>query len=195
MIQASERLYQVTFDEYWINRAKLLLEYTIDNFFDITDGFFHYTGKDSEKLIAGKKEIFDNVIPASNSVMAQNLFHLGIIFDNESWKTMAENMTLSLSHLILTEPNYMSNWGIIYLEIKKGLAEVALVGPAIEELNKTFHQTFQPFALTMGTPTSSNLPLLQGKTADTQKPTIYVCYNKTCQRPVHAMEEALVQIR
>lgn len=195
MILACTKLYETTFEEYWIQRAKLLLEYTIDNFLDTADGFFNYSGKDSEKLIAARKEIFDNVIPASNSVMAQNLLRLGIIFDNEDWKRMANEMTLSLSHLIVSEPNYMSNWAITYLEMKKGLAEVAFVGSEPGTAANEFTRTFQPFAITMGAAVQSSLPLLEGKTTTDGKTTIYVCYDRTCQRPVHTVKEAFTQLR
>jgi uncharacterized protein YyaL (SSP411 family) len=195
VIQSCIKLYQVTFNEYWIKRGAILMEHAIDHFLDDSDGFFLYSGKYGEKLIASKKEIFDNVIPASNSVMVQNLFHLGVLLDKEEWKKMAEDCTLSLSHLITTEPNYMSNWAIVYTEIRKGMAEVAFVGAAPEIIAKEFHATYQPFSLTMGTPTTSDLPLLEGKVSIGDKPTIYVCYNKTCQRPVHTAEEALKEIR
>ena len=194
MIQASLNLYQVTFDAYWLHRARALTEHTVENFLDETDGFFRYARKDAEKLIATQKEIFDNVIPASNSVMAQNLLHLGILCDESNFRSLAENMTLSLSHLITGEPNYMSNWGIVYMELKKGLAEVAFVGAAAKTGCKEFHENFQPFMLTMGTETESELPLLQGKSSDQHPLTIFVCYNKTCQRPVHSVAEAIEQI-
>jgi uncharacterized protein len=195
VIQASIRLYQVTFDEYWINRAELLTQHTIDNFLDSDDGYFLYAGKYSEKLIAKKKEIFDNVIPASNSVMAQNLFQLGTLLDKDEWKTLSRNMIQSLSHLIVSEPNYMSNWAIAYTEMRKGLAEVAFIGPDAAQLKDDFNRTFQPFALTMGTLTQSHLALLEGKVTLNDQTTIYVCYNKTCQRPVHSVMEASGQLQ
>lgn len=195
VIQAYEKLYQATFEEYWIKRAEALTVHTIDNFLDTTDGFFHYSGKYAEKLIAAKKEIFDNVIPASNSVMAQNLLHLGTLLDKEEWKTMAKNMVESLGHLIVNEPNHMSNWAIVYTGVKKGLAEVAFVGQGIENLRAKFQQLYQPYTLSMGTETQSGLPLLEGKVALQEKATIYVCYNKTCQRPVHEIAEALKLIQ
>lgn len=195
MIQACVSLYQVTLDEYWILRAKALTGYTIENFYDPQDGYFLYAGRDAEKLIATRKEIFDNVIPASNSVMAQNLFHLSIFFDDAGWRKIADQMVSSLSHLITTEPNYMSNWGIVYTEMKKGMAELALVGEGNRQAALKIAQTFQPFVLSMGTGKESDLPLLKGKTAKSDKLTIYVCYNKTCQRPVHDAGEAIGQIR
>ncbi|MEJ0032604.1 MAG: hypothetical protein WDO15_20615 [Bacteroidota bacterium] len=74
MIQAYVSLYQVTSDESWLTKSKKMCESVVTNFFDESDGYFHYTSSEAEKLIARKKEIFDNVIPASNSVMATNLF-------------------------------------------------------------------------------------------------------------------------
>ena len=68
--------------------------------------------------------------------MAQNLFHLGVLWDDQKLKNLAETMTISLSHLITSEPNYMSNWGIAYTEIKKGMAEVAVVGTVSKAARK-----------------------------------------------------------
>lgn len=194
LIQACTSVYQVTFDEQWIYRAKGLTEHVLENFYDAEDGFFYYAGKASEKLIATRKEIFDNVIPASNSVMAQNLYHLAVIFDSDEWRSMAEKMIHSLSHLILSEPNYMSNWGIAYTEMKKGMAEVVLMGKEAPSAARNIFQSFQPFALAMGSEGESKLPLLEGKASEKEPLTIYVCYNKTCQRPVDNVADALSQI-
>ena len=194
VIQACISLYQVTVDEYWILRAKALTEHTVEHFYDPQDAFFHYARQDAEKLIAARKEIFDNVIPASNSVMAQNLLHLSIIFDDQQWRNTAEKMTLPLGHLITSEPNYMSNWGIAYAEMRKGMAEVALVGNDAPAMAREIFADFQPFAITMGSAQESHLPLLEGKPAVDGKTTIYVCYNKTCQRPVHDVASATAQI-
>lgn len=194
VIQACTSLYQVTFDAYWLNRAKVLVQHAIENFYDSSDGFFRYAREDAEKLIAPQKEVFDNVIPASNSVMAQSLYHLGVLWDNEDWKRLANDMVFSLGHLIKTEPNYMSNWGIAYAEMKKGMAEVAFIGSDAQAASQQLHANFQPFTLTMGAETTSDLPLLEGKTSHEGKLTIYVCYNKTCQRPVYTVAEAESQI-
>lgn len=194
MIQACISLYQVTFDEYFVHRAKALAQHTVDNFYDAADGFFYYARQDAEKLIAARKEIFDNVIPASNSVMAQNFFYLSVIFDEPTWKTIAEKMTFSLSHLITSEPNYMSNWGIVYTEMKKGMGEVAFVGGNARAAAREISARFRPFIISIGSEGESQLPLLKGKTAKDEKLTIYVCYNKTCQRPVHDADSAIAQL-
>ncbi len=193
-IRACIRLYQATFDEYWLRRAELLTTHTIDNFLDSGDGFFLYSGKHGEKLIASRKELFDNVIPASNSVMAQNLIELAVLLDKAEWKTMATQMVNAMRSTIVAEPNYMSNWGIAYQTLAKGLAEVAFVGNAAEEQSRQFQRHYHPFSVVMGTATTSDLPLLRDKKALDGKSTIYVCYDKACRQPVDRVEQALAEL-
>lgn len=193
-IQAMTKLYQVTFDERWLYRAAEILEHTIDQFFDKQDGFFFYSSEQGEKLISRKKEIFDNVIPSSNAVMAQNLNYLGSFFDRDDWKEIARAMAESLSHIIKNEPAYMSHWAIVFTEIKKGLAEIAFTGKDITTLRADFLREYLPFSLLQGTEEKSDLPLLKDKVAIQGKPTIYVCYNKTCRQPVHTVNEAKLQL-
>jgi uncharacterized protein YyaL (SSP411 family) len=193
-IQALFKLYEVTFDESWINRGRILLEHTIERFFDSSDGFFFYTSSESEKLISRKKEIFDNVIPASNAVMAQNLNYLGTFFDRDDWKKMSTDMTGSLSQIIKSEPGFMSYWAIVYSEIKKGLAEIVVTGKDVRSVRKELFQSFMPFSIVLGTESKSDLPLLKDKVPADGKPTIYVCYNKACKLPVHTVAEATAQL-
>ena len=83
IIDAFIELYQVTFDKSWLDKADKLTQYAIDHFFDSNSGMFFYTSKIDPPLIARKKVITDNVIPASNSAMATVLFHLGTLTYNE----------------------------------------------------------------------------------------------------------------
>jgi uncharacterized protein YyaL (SSP411 family) len=117
------------------------------------------------------------------------------LLDKDEWKSMATRMVDSIGYLITNEPNYMSNWGIVFSEIKKGMAEVVFVGESNKERALEFSSRYEPFALLMGTTVSSELPLLQGKTVVNGKDTIYVCYNKACQRPVHNVKDAFEQVR
>jgi uncharacterized protein len=195
VIQAQLSLYQVTFDELWIRRAAKLMEHVIRNFYDPSDGFFFYTSIEAEKLITRKKEIFDNVIPSSNAIMARNLFHLATLLDKNEWKDIANSMTTSLSSIIISEPNYMSQWGIVATEMNKGLKEVLLTGSGVHKLRKEVQREFYPFILVQGSEGKSTLPLFEGKEPVRGKDTIYVCYQKTCQLPVHTLEEARNQLK
>jgi uncharacterized protein YyaL (SSP411 family) len=83
MIHAYTSLYQYTSDEAWLAKAQAMCVHVVAGFFDREDGYFNYTSSNAEKLIARKKEIFDNVIPASNSLMSMILFVLVTMLDNE----------------------------------------------------------------------------------------------------------------
>jgi uncharacterized protein len=194
LIQAQIKLYESTFDEYWIKRAEAFMNHVLNQFYDAEDGFFFYTSTESEKLLARKKEIFDNVIPCSNSIMGWNLTRLGTILEREEWRKIAAAMVDKLSRLIVDEPNFMAHWAIVMAEIRKGLAEVAIVGEDAELLRQEFHISYQPFAMLMGSKGKSTLPLLADKETVKKKTTAYVCFNKTCQSPVHTVEAITKQL-
>ncbi len=194
LIQAYIALYQVTFNEEWLRKAELWTNFVMEHFYDMNESYFHFSSHSSEQLIAKKKEIFDNVIPSSNSVMARNLFHLGTMLDNSHWTTLATDMSSRLASIIESEPGYMSNWGILFAEINHGLAEVVITGSDALSKRNEMHRHYLPFSLTLGTATTSNLPLLQGKESGDGKTMIYVCFNKTCKLPVATVTEALDQL-
>jgi uncharacterized protein YyaL (SSP411 family) len=82
VIAAFMALYQVTFEEKWLQDAKQLTDYTLEHFYDEKNAFFRFTSDKDDALISIHFETEDNVIPASNSVMAKNLYQLSIYFDN-----------------------------------------------------------------------------------------------------------------
>jgi len=194
LIQAYSSLYHSSFKEDYLDKAKMWCDYVLIHFTDKKDGYFHFSAAHAEQLIAQKKEIFDNVIPSSNSVMARNLFHLGVMLDIEDWKQKAIAMVSPLISIIRSEPGYLSNWGILVTEIVHGMAEVVIVGPRAEGRRQELASQYLPFALLMGTTSKSKLSLFEGRSSRDDKTRIYVCFNKTCQRPVETSEEAIAQL-
>jgi uncharacterized protein len=193
LIQAYTSLYQVTFNEGWLYKAKMWCEYVQQHFKDIEEGFYFYSSDTAEALIARKKEIFDNVIPGSNSVMARNLHQLGILLDREDWKNQASSMTANLLHLITSEPVYTCHWAVLLSELIHEPAEVVISGSEALTIRAELHQHYLPFTITAASTTTSTLPLLEGR-APKNETLIYICRNKTCQLPVNDVATALNQI-
>lgn len=189
IIDAYISLYQVTFDEKWLSEASMLMDYALTNFFDKEDEFFYFTDSEGEALIARKKEMFDNVIPASNSIMANNLYKLGILIGNDNWIALSKTMLSKIKSLLLKDPQWLTNWAILASNLANPTAEVALVGNEIEQFRAEIDKKYRPNKLFVGTKTSSELPLLQERTAINGKTTIYVCFDKTCQLPVTNLNE------
>ncbi|NDK54589.1 thioredoxin domain-containing protein [Pontibacter fetidus] len=195
LIVALLRLYEVTFNEEWLQQAKRFTDYTLANFLDPEDGMFYFTDRSSEKLIARKKELFDNVIPASNSVMAKKLHKLGLYFDNEQYLRASDKMLNTIIPLLLKEPSHLSNWAILYYNKLTPTAEVAIVGKQVPAMREELSAFYLPNMVLMGSNHKSKLPLLSDKVPVDGQTTIYVCYNKTCQLPVHTPAEALKQLQ
>ncbi|MTI28320.1 thioredoxin domain-containing protein [Fulvivirga kasyanovii] len=195
VIDAFLALYQATFDEQWLTQARELTDYTLEHFYDSGEKLFFYTDDSSEKLIARKKEVFDNVIPASNSQMAINLYLLGVIYDHEDYKAKSRAMIGKMTTLLEGEPAYLYNWGILYTYLTAPIAEVAIVGTNAKNVRIDFAKKYYPNKVVMGTKQSSGLPLLEGKITKGDETTIYVCYNKTCKLPVTEVEEAFEQLK
>ena len=188
LIEALIALYEADFNEEWLAEAKSLCRYVINNFKDDKSDMFFYTAANGEALIARKHEVMDNVIPASNSVMAQNLQKLGLFYDDESYTNQASAMLKSVLPRIKAYGSAYSNWCIQLLNEVYSINEIAIVGNKISEIKKEFSQKYIPNKIVLGG-VKSELPLLKNKGSEESK--IYVCRNKTCQLPVGTVQEAL----
>ncbi len=195
VIQAYVELYQVKFENAWLVEARLLLEAVNDRFWDEGEGLYYYNDPGAEKLIADKKELFDNVIPSSNALMAKNLHVLGLYFYEDGWVGRAEKMLGLVKKLVLQEPGFMSQWANVLLFQLVSTAEIAVVGEKARdkaiELLKNYHPNI---LIAAGKEGESSPPLLEGKQAEDLEGTFYVCYNKSCRRPVNALDEAISQL-
>ena len=187
-IDALIALYQYDFDEQWLLEARKYAETVLAQFADSDSPMFFYTPSGAESLIARKHELMDNVIPASNSVMAQNLHLLGLLFDDDSYTERASAMLAAIQPQIKTYGSAYSNWAIQLLNEVYGINEIAVTGTAVEEVVTELNKHYIPNKILLAG-TNSDLPLLKDKQSLETK--IYICRNKSCQLPVSTVEEAI----
>ncbi|MBU2525740.1 MAG: thioredoxin domain-containing protein [Bacteroidetes bacterium] len=194
-IDAYLSIYENTFEQKWLQRAKQLTDYTFSHFYNPESGLFFYTSDVDPELVSRTTETSDNVIPASNSIMAKNLFLLGYHFDNETYLNTAKFMlSATLPSVGQTGARWYANWLDLMLNYTKPFYEVAFVGEkAIQKLTK-FTKTFQPNLMLAGSTNESNLPLLKHRFAQGET-LIYVCQNYVCKLPVKDSDEALALMK
>ena len=174
-------LYEASFDETWLYRAKNLADQAISLFYEAEEASFYYTSSNAETLIARKKsEIMDNVIPGSVSCIVRQLFKLGLMFDEQRYTEIAEQVFANVYPHIKSYGSAYSNWAIQLLELQAGVWEVALTGTDALTWRKELDKTYIPNKVTLGG-TKSTLPLLEHKEGVESK--AYLCQQKTCSLP------------
>ena len=186
-------LYEVTLDEKWLKNAKQFTDYTFDHFYDEESKMFFFTSNNQTGLISRKAETDDNVIPSSNSIMANNLFKLGHYYSNKHYADNAKAMLNNVKENAISYGSGASNWLNLYSNYLGEYYEVAIAGPdakkKLEELNKIYI----PNKLIVGSTAESSLPLLAYKYNENET-TIYVCIDGACKLPVTETEKALKQL-
>ena len=190
--QAFIELYQVTFDEKWLNEAKEITQYALEHFSDPNGSLLFYTSDIDPPLIARKKETADNVIPGSNSLMANNLHKIGLYYYNQEWVELSERMVHAVSASILESgtTDFYSQWCQVYLDFVNPPYEIAVVGPNAFDKNKELMANYLPNAIMLGGKDEGSLELLKGKLQEGET-MIYVCRNKVCKFPVQETKKAL----
>ena len=189
-IQAFLNLYENTLDEKWLNTSNDLMKYTYKNFFNAETNMFYFTSKLDDKLISRTVEFRDNVIPSSNSIMANNLFKLSHYFDNKKYLNSSQQMVNNIKDQIELYPGGFSNWMNLILNINKNFYEIAVVGNKAIEKIKELNENYLPNKIIIGSLESNPLPLLKNRFVEGET-YIYVCVNKACKMPVKTVKEAL----
>lgn len=190
VIDAFIALYEVTLDPQWIDSAKKLTDYTFTYFFDEEKSMFYFTSDKDRKLVTRSIEYRDNVIPASNSIMAKNLFVLSHHFDESKFGETARQMLKNVEPEMDSYPGGFSNWLDLLANYQTQYYEIVVVGENASEKVKELNQVYLPGKLIAGSTKSGSSPLLEGRYLE-GKTFIYVCVNNTCKRPVTETNIAL----
>jgi uncharacterized protein YyaL (SSP411 family) len=193
VIDAYISLYEATFNETWLNAAKQLTDYAFDHFFDVDRSMFYFTSNHDADLIARKMEIEDNVIPASNSIMANNLFKLSHYYSNSYYLKVSEQMLRNVKDNTQKYASGYSNWLQLLSNFVGEYYEIAISGKEALHQLKEINQHYIPNKLIAGSVKKGNIPLLKERFNEAET-LIYVCVNSTCHLPEKETKKALEQI-
>ncbi|WP_306353463.1 thioredoxin domain-containing protein [Flavobacterium sp. '19STA2R22 D10 B1'] len=193
VIDAFIALYEVTLNEEWLQHAKQLTDYCFEHFHDNSTPFFSFTSDQDDALIAKHYEIEDNVISASNSVMANNLYKLSIYFENSFYEKTVEQMLESVIPSI-DYPSAFANWLQVFLHYSEQSRELAICGQeALGQVHK-INSMFLPHVILAGSTKVSEIPFLKNRFVK-DKLMFFVCQNRNCNLPVTTFSEALNQLK
>ncbi|MCW3119247.1 MAG: hypothetical protein JWM28_3329, partial [Chitinophagaceae bacterium] len=194
LINALIHLYEITTDTKWLQKARTLTDFVMNNFREEETGFFYFTQKNQQDVILRKKEVHDGAVPSGNSVMAHNLSRLAIFFDEKNWKAHAQNMLVSLGNVLITYPSSFGMWTCFLQETIYSTSEIVILG---EDFKKQLWQVLSayiPHKVVMASKESDfYYPLLTGKGLPGST-LIYLCKDFSCRQPVDNVQALLGQI-
>jgi uncharacterized protein YyaL (SSP411 family) len=188
LIQASLDGFYTTGNQSYYTLANKLAGQSIDKCYDADKGIFYFN--EENELIVRTAEVYDNVIPATNSVMVQNLTQLGLLNANSNYLEIAETMIGKVQSQITQYPGGHSNWAKTHLMFTYPYYEVIVVGPEGASIAKKLQNSDLTNCIVVFSTQESNLPMFRNRYVKGQT-TIYVCQQGACQLPVYSVTEAL----
>lgn len=193
LIEAYIGLYEVTFDQNWLQRAKELTDTAISNFQDNESKMFYYTSNQQAGLIRRTIESYDKEISSSNSIMANNLLKLHKVFPDQGYDQQVEQMVKNVQNNFSENGQSFANWLNLVLFQNKNFYEIAVVGDDYREIGKDISSHYLPNSILVGSEKEGNLDLLKSRYNKGQT-LVYVCIEGTCKLPVTSVEQALEQL-
>jgi uncharacterized protein YyaL (SSP411 family) len=212
LLEALLSLYEATFEPRWFVEARSVADFAVSHFGDAERGGFFETADYHERLVARRKDLEDNPIPAGNSSIAYGLLRLAALTGEYAYEEQAVGVFRLLQRVGFQHPQAFAH---LLQAIDFWLAdvqEVALVGTAPErdELERTVRARFRPHLVLAAGPGgadgdgpgggaggggpvpadaaalagSAPVPLLVGRTPVDGRAAAYVCERFACKQPV-----------
>ena len=193
-------VYELTFDQRWVERAEEIARATIEWFWDDTAGAFFDTARDAEQLITRPRDVTDNATPSGTSLAVELLLHLSELEHDTEYRRRAAFTLESLAEPMTRYPTAFGHLlGCADMELN-GAIEVALVGDIrsapFKALERAVAEQYVPSLVLAGGPPTANslVKLLNDRPLVDGKPTAYVCRAYTCDKPVTEPEALSAQL-
>lgn len=191
-ISAFISMYQMTFDESWLYKAKQLTDYVIEHFSHDQSPLFWYLPINNEEstilILSRILETTDGVEASGNSVMAENLLFLGNYFEQASYIERSVKMCRLVKENVIAYPVYHANWASVIAAHSHGITLIAIAGHEANDISRRLTSRYDPFTLIAAASNKSELPIFEGKFKESHT-LIYKCKNETCDAPVEKIEE------
>jgi len=190
---AGLELFLSTGDEFYIKDVFAITETIQNYFYDDKSNVYQFAHKELNELLVNKTELYDSVIPSSNSLMMNLLITLYHIEFDAQYYQIVENSLLQLLPLIVQYPTSHANWAWLACRWLFGEKELVIASyNAPEHLKKLDQIIYQPLIMKFPLKQSSNYLLFKGKMGESLK--FYLCEKGECKQPIESFEDLLKEI-
>jgi uncharacterized protein YyaL (SSP411 family) len=185
VIEASIHLYLATANVSYIENSEEWIQEALQRFGDKDKSLLWFSKRDP-LIISRKKEVVDNVIPASNSIFAKCLFLVSRILGKSEYEERAVRMLNEVRPQIDFVGSY-TNWLMLEEWLIGPFREVAITGPDALGMRSQLASGYLPNTVIAASTTDSSLPLFTDRFGTITA--AYVCKDKTCSLPIQKLEE------
>jgi uncharacterized protein len=183
VINAWLDLYEMNSDDKYLSQATNWTEHVLKNYFDQKQHMFLFSAKNDSQLIVNSIEYQDNVIPSSNSVMANNLHRLFLMTGKTKYRDISEEMTRHIAPIMSRYGSAFSNWAQGMMHNDYPQYEVVVIGKDAEKVMDQLNKLYLPHCLLMASTKKSDDHLFEYRYVK-GKTLIYICQNNVCQAPI-----------
>lgn len=189
--------YQVTGDIHYRTNAKVLMERTIEHFFDDSEGGFFDTPKidNAIALVSVKnKPIQDSPMASSNARAITLMLRLHILTEEPHFREYAHRSLRHFSGINRNLGLFASAYSHALLDFLNPPTHVVLICEDDHEARRNLHSaalaTYKPGKLVSPISPSSmdEPPFIKSMLASVHEPTAFVCNGSTCAAPVYDVE-------
>ena len=189
--KASMKLFQATGLQSYFDFSKKITDQALDIYKDSNSDLLFYSN--NEELFSKVISIDDGVIPSPNSIIAEQLYNIGHIIFDDYYLDLSDKMVSAVKDIIDGNINSYSVWANNILNRVESFYEIAVIGPNSKNVTDEITNIFIPNTLVVQSDIESQIPLFIDRYFDDET-YIYVCQNKTCQRPEKNIKLALDQV-
>ncbi|MFW6113015.1 MAG: thioredoxin domain-containing protein [Thermodesulfobacteriota bacterium] len=197
-------LYETDFDLDWLKTAQDLAARMEDLFLDEADGTYFYVARDQEATLVRSKSLYDQSVPAGNSLAARLAWRLGRFTDQEAYQKRCQAILRRFQLQISENPGGFSHYLTVAALSLLPPLDLTLVGdpdrPQTDALLAEMYRRFLPERrlVRKNPPDAARVeelipgvkeyaPVEAGSAA-------YVCHQFTCQPPTGDAEELAAKL-
>ena len=193
-------LYETRFDPGLLGIAEEMGREMLERFYDKeSGGFFTTDGRDASVLLR-LKDYYDGAIPSGNSAAVHALHRLSVIYDSEEFrKPVDTTLRLLAGKLKDSPPAYHRMIQAVAYKLDPG-REIVVAGRLEDdstlEMIRNIRGQYLPGCMVILSTgeegaVTGRIPLLKNKTEIHGKPTVYICQNYVCKKPVQDIQSML----
>jgi len=192
LVQALISVYESNFNIKYLQLAQDLTQRMIELFWDSSSKTFYFSSAKQNDLVIRPTENYDGATPSSTAIAITSLIRLGKLTYNDLYLKIAEQALQTQEPQMRTLPQASAQL-LIALEFLQNRSQEFVLIPGedqqVEEWLQTLRDHFIPNkVIAVKNRSNEKNILFENKTTISNKTTLYLCENRSCQAPQNDLE-------